>query len=131
MTPAHIVCAWTKADLREPGTVPSPADAIGVSAVTGAGVEALRSAILSTVTDTDGLPDTTAPAISSARQRAALELARDELRQFLSGWEAEALPVPVIATHLRAATSALDGIIGVVDTDDILARVFSSFCVGK
>jgi tRNA modification GTPase len=35
------------------------------------------------------------------------------------------------ATHLRAAVTALDDLIGVVTPDDVLDRVFGSFCVGK
>jgi tRNA modification GTPase len=33
--------------------------------------------------------------------------------------------------HLRAATHALEALIGAVDVEDVLDRVFSSFCVGK
>jgi tRNA modification GTPase len=35
------------------------------------------------------------------------------------------------ATHLRAAVLALDDLIGVVTPDDVLDRVFATFCVGK
>ena len=42
-----------------------------------------------------------------------------------------ALPAPVAAVHVRAAAAALDELIGTVDVDDVLARVFSTFCVGK
>jgi tRNA modification GTPase len=35
------------------------------------------------------------------------------------------------ATHLRAAAGALDDLIGAVTPDDVLDRVFASFCVGK
>jgi tRNA modification GTPase len=37
----------------------------------------------------------------------------------------------VAATHLRAAVTALDDLIGAVTPDDVLERVFASFCVGK
>jgi tRNA modification GTPase len=37
----------------------------------------------------------------------------------------------VAAVHVRAAVAALDELIGAVDVDDVLARVFSTFCVGK
>jgi len=35
------------------------------------------------------------------------------------------------ATHLRAAVDALDELVGTVTPDDVLDRVFASFCVGK
>jgi tRNA U34 5-carboxymethylaminomethyl modifying GTPase MnmE/TrmE len=37
----------------------------------------------------------------------------------------------VAAVHLRTAVGALDELIGVVRTDDILDRVFADFCIGK
>jgi tRNA modification GTPase len=35
------------------------------------------------------------------------------------------------AHHVREATSALDELLGTVDIEEVLERVFSSFCVGK
>lgn len=131
MTQAPILGAWTKSDLR-PGAASSLApDIFAVSAVTGDGVHALRAGVLAAVMAADETPDAATPAIASARQRASLELARAELEAFIGEWESGALPVPVVATHLRAATTALDGMIGVIGTEEVLARVFSSFCVGK
>jgi tRNA U34 5-carboxymethylaminomethyl modifying GTPase MnmE/TrmE len=37
----------------------------------------------------------------------------------------------VAAVHLRAAVTALESVIGAVDVEDVLARVFGEFCVGK
>ncbi|NUS97777.1 MAG: tRNA uridine-5-carboxymethylaminomethyl(34) synthesis GTPase MnmE, partial [Gemmatimonadaceae bacterium] len=48
-----------------------------------------------------------------------------------TAWSAAALPAPVMAVHLRSAVGALEELIGVVDTEDVLDRVFRSFCVGK
>ena len=33
--------------------------------------------------------------------------------------------------HVRLATLALDELVGVVDIEDVLDRVFAAFCVGK
>jgi tRNA modification GTPase len=35
------------------------------------------------------------------------------------------------AHHVREATTALEELLGAVDIDEILDRVFASFCVGK
>jgi tRNA modification GTPase len=35
------------------------------------------------------------------------------------------------AHHVREATTALDELLGAVDIEEVLERVFSSFCVGK
>jgi tRNA modification GTPase len=37
----------------------------------------------------------------------------------------------VAAVHLRAAVLALEELIGSVDVEDVLERVFRTFCVGK
>jgi tRNA modification GTPase len=35
------------------------------------------------------------------------------------------------AHHVREATSSLDELLGTVDVEEVLDRVFGSFCVGK
>jgi tRNA modification GTPase len=42
-----------------------------------------------------------------------------------------AVPMEFAATHLRAAVAALEELVGVVGVEDVLDRVFGSFCVGK
>jgi tRNA modification GTPase len=37
----------------------------------------------------------------------------------------------LVATELRVALEELGQIVGAVYTDDILSRVFSTFCIGK
>lgn len=63
--------------------------------------------------------------------RRALEEALEELRAFRRAWGDEGLPAPVAAVHLRAAAGALEGVIGAVGVEDVLDRVFATFCVGK
>ena len=72
-----------------------------------------------------------APLLTRARHRHALELAAAELAAFVDAWTARELPAPVAAVHLRAAVHALEELIGAVDVEDVLGRVFASFCVGK
>lgn len=69
--------------------------------------------------------------ITRVRQRAALETARAELLAFIDVWEANALPGAIAAIHVQSATAALDELIGTVDVEDVLDRVFRTFCVGK
>lgn len=40
------------------------------------------------------------------------------------GWE-------VVSVDIRAAIASLDGIIGRIDVEDVLGRIFASFCIGK
>ncbi|MCH8255911.1 MAG: hypothetical protein IID06_11225 [Gemmatimonadetes bacterium] len=64
------------------------------------------------------------------RHRAALQVALEETEAFRDSRIA-GLEGAVAAIHLQAAVRALEDIIGVVTADDILDRVFASFCVGK
>jgi tRNA modification GTPase len=97
----------------------------------GTGLPALLDEITNTALAATALPEPDVPVVTRARHRAALENARGELAAFRDAWTADELPAPVAAVHVRAAAAALDELIGAVDVDDVLARVFSTFCVGK
>jgi len=43
----------------------------------------------------------------------------------------EGRPPEIAATHVQDATLALEDLVGVVTTEDLLDAVFSEFCVGK
>jgi tRNA modification GTPase len=65
------------------------------------------------------------------RQRVAIERAANELAAFEEQWKMAVLPAPVAAVHIRSAVAALDELIGTVDTEDVLSRLFATFCIGK
>ena len=109
----------------------SAASIVRVSAATGEGLDSLRLAIRAAVTQRVATPDEETPMVTRARHEAGLRRAGDELRLFREAWAQETLPAPVAATHLRAAVTALEELIGAVDVEDVLERVFRSFCVGK
>ena len=71
------------------------------------------------------------PLLTRERHREAIVRARDEVAAFKKGWEDDELPAPVVAVHLRMAVLALEELIGAIDVEDVLDRVFRSFCVGK
>ncbi|MBL8998464.1 MAG: tRNA uridine-5-carboxymethylaminomethyl(34) synthesis GTPase MnmE [Gemmatimonadetes bacterium] len=142
---APRIAVRTKSDLRTDGRGrAAPADGevevlaphtalavVEVSAATGAGLDALRAAITDAMTAITPDPDEELPVVTRARQAAALRAARDEVVAFTHAWEAGELPAPVVGTHLRAAVHALDELLGGIDVDDVLDRVFRTFCVGK
>jgi len=70
------------------------------------------------------------PVVTRARHRSALERALGEVDAFHTARES-GVDAAAAATHLHAAVGALDDLIGVVTPDDVLDRVFASFCVGK
>jgi tRNA modification GTPase len=118
---APVVVVRTKADL-------SGAD--GVSVVTGAGLGTLRQRLAEVAFGQLLALGDVEPVVTRARHRAALETALAELDAF-SAARAAGVDAAAAATHLRAAITALDDLIGVVTPDDVLDRVFATFCVGK
>jgi tRNA modification GTPase len=129
----RLLVVRTKADLA-PALVPMDSAPSGrclaVSARTGAGLSELRAALAELAYTSLARQGDVEPIVTRARHRAALERALAECRTFRQG-RATGLEPAVAATHLRATANALEDLIGLVTTDDVLDRVFSSFCVGK
>lgn len=132
LSSAPIVKVLTKSDVAPEGRRSAAPDGmIAVSAARGTGLSPLLAEITKAALAVAAPPDAGSPVITRARHREALERARGELAEFRAAWSAGALPAPVAGVHVRAAIAALDALIGTVDVDDVLARVFSTFCVGK
>ncbi|HKS05172.1 MAG TPA: tRNA modification GTPase, partial [Gemmatimonadaceae bacterium] len=125
---ATVLRVRTMADVN--GGDADNADA-SVSAVSGAGLTDLRQAIARALETRYPRPRTDVPLITRTRHAASLETARTELTAFLDAWQHGAVPATIAAVHVRTAVNALDALIGAVSTDDVLARVFERFCVGK
>lgn len=98
---------------------------LGVSARTGAGLDALRKALV-------GAAGGAGEGAFSARARQVNSL-KEARRRFLqagslfrAGQSAE-----LIAEELRLAQEHLGRITGAVSSDDLLGEIFSQFCIGK
>ena len=129
---AQVLAIRTKSDLvSQQDDVRPSLSPISVSAETGSGLQELLAAIDKALDAEHGeiLPDQ--PLLTRARHRNALASARSELEQFTQGWREKKLPATVAGVHLRTAVCTLEELIGTVDVEDVLDRVFSSFCVGK
>ncbi|HEX7121897.1 MAG TPA: tRNA uridine-5-carboxymethylaminomethyl(34) synthesis GTPase MnmE [Gemmatimonadaceae bacterium] len=135
-TAAPLVAVRTKSDL---GALPAAAapphsvDAfVEVSAHAGTGLDALTRAVDSVLESRyRGAIAPDLPVLVRARQRGALEDAARELAQFQEARRSGSVPVAIAAVHVRQAAHALESLIGAVDVEDVLTRVFSSFCIGK
>ena len=119
--PARID-VYNKIDLA-PEFAP-PADALGVSAKTGAGLEALRLRIIEVAGWSTGEEP-----VFLARERhlRALERASAHLAAAageIARWE-------FFAEELRLAHAALGSITGEFSADDLLGEIFQRFCIGK
>jgi tRNA modification GTPase len=104
---------------------------LGVSAERGTGLNELLATAESIVADEIGTPEPHVPVLTRERHRQALAAARDEMREFERAWAEGGLPASVAAVHVRAAAGALEELIGVVGVEEVLGRVFATFCVGK
>jgi tRNA modification GTPase len=115
----------TKADLG-----PEGGDGLRVSAVTGAGLDALKLGVVERLFAEGASFADLEPALTRERHRLALEESRTALTaaapHLATGGEAV-----LAAHHVQAAVRSLDLLIGAVDVDQVLERVFSTFCVGK
>lgn len=101
-----------------------------VSAVTGHGLDELRSVLAEMVYgELSGVPGD-APVLTRERQARAMRAAAQEVEAFVEALS-EGLPAEIAATHLRSAETALEELLGVVSVDDVLDVVFRDFCIGK
>jgi tRNA modification GTPase len=118
-TNGHLLVIGTKSDLG-----PVTGQDLSVSTLAGDGLATL-------ITRLGEIGETLAggePAlVSHARDRDALSAALDalaETRQALDNWE-------LAAESLRRASASLERLIGRMDAERVLDRLFASFCIGK
>lgn len=130
--PARLVFVRTKRDMPGYAAVDSSGavPAVAVSAVTGDGLAELRGVVLARAFGGILGEPGEAPLVTRERHARALRIARDEVRDFLVALD-EDVSMEFAATHLRAGAGALEDLVGAVSVDDVLDRVFGSFCVGK
>jgi len=132
---APTISVLTKADLaNDSGSSPSVLsenDRISVSALTGEGLGALYSTIESVLGSAYGQIAPDVPLLLRTRHIEGIRNARQELMEFRRIWVDKTVPAIIAAVHLRTATIALESLIGAVSSEEVLERVFSSFCVGK
>ena len=101
-------------------------DTVRVSAATGAGLDALRTHLVQAAGWQPG------GGTFSARRRHldAIARARAHLTDGLEALETRHAG-ELLAEELRLAQHALGEITGAVTTEDLLGRIFSTFCIGK
>ncbi|GHA23419.1 tRNA modification GTPase MnmE [Devosia pacifica] len=113
---------WTVANKSDIGPRQS---GISISTKTGEGLETLRARLHSHVAEQIGA--SAHATFSHERDRVSLEAALsaiDEAKTMLHSAE-------VAADLLRAATSALERLVGRIDAEAVLDELFVNFCIGK
>jgi len=129
--PAKTTLIRNKADLTgEPVCLSSDADGhvtLALSAKSGTGLETLRQHLK----DCMGYQQTTESSFSARRRHLD---ALSQARSYLDHGHAQltlAGAGELLAEDLRLAQHALGEITGTFSSDDLLGRIFSSFCIGK
>jgi len=104
-------------------------DALPVSALTGQGIAELRRAILDTLAPR-GRIEQEGGFITSLRHEQLLRESQEALDQARNATTL-GIPHEMLLLDLYAALRPLDAITGATTADDILNRIFSTFCIGK
>jgi tRNA modification GTPase len=121
-----------KNDLPPRAEMPAEVSAatVAISTLAGSGIAELREAITAAFMHGKAVDSREFVAVSKARHRDSLLKARESLQRFVQslqlGVNMELLPV-----DLREALDALGEVTGETTADDVLDRIFSSFCIGK
>jgi tRNA modification GTPase len=119
----QVIDVWNKADLAA-----APEGGLAICAKTGAGLPALRSALLQAAgwqAAPEGL------FIARARHVQALGRCAEHLRLAQAHAGARDAALDLLAEELRLAHGALGEITGEFTNEDLLGEIFSRFCIGK
>ena len=120
-----VLKVLTKGDLPQV----SKEDGLLVSSQTGTGLDELRRTITHRLTENVTASGSDEIAIN-ARHEDALRRASEALAAALSSLNAKAAP-ELVASDLHQALQALESILGVGTSEDVLDRLFAQFCIGK
>ena len=107
---------------------PSP-QGLPVSALTGEGIPELRRAIVDALAPR-GVLEQEGGFITSLRHEQLLRESAEALQQALTA-NSLGIPHEMLLLDLYAALRPIDAITGATTADDILNRIFSTFCIGK
>ena len=125
---ASSIRVLNKCDLTVANRFVSEKDSVRISALTGEGIESLRTAILEFLhrgdVDNEGL------LVTNARHYDLLKSAEDELDNAIGALNDE-LSEELILVSLHNALKFLGQITGETTTEEILSQVFATFCIGK
>jgi tRNA modification GTPase len=119
---SHTLVVRTKADL----VAAASGGALAISALTGAGLDRLLNALQEAAANALGEGDAV---VTRERQRLALERCIEHLDRAAAG--AATMPPELVAEDLRLAVRALGEVAGRVGVEEMLDRLFASFCIGK
>jgi len=121
------IAVLNKCDLLDGANAAPVANAIKLSALTGEGLDLLRTAILDNFKQSD--QDNDGLLITNARHHDLLRSATTELDQALE--LISCVSEELVLVPLHNALKCLGAITGETTTEDILTQIFATFCIGK
>lgn len=127
----RALAVFNKTDLQDlSGALESAGSlaAVRTSAATGAGIDELRTALVEMVKNPSGEAET--GMLTSLRHHEAVTAALAGIEATRVGI-AERVPHEMLLLDLYSSLRALDSLTGETTADDILNRIFSTFCIGK
>ncbi|GMV58391.1 MAG: tRNA modification GTPase MnmE [Betaproteobacteria bacterium] len=126
---APVLTVFNKVDLT---SLPARAegDSIWLSALSGAGLDALRTRLLA-IAGWDSAASGEHAFLARARHLEALHVAQRHLDAAVGHAEQGNRQLELLAEELRLAGNRLGEITGEFTADDLLGRIFSRFCIGK
>jgi tRNA modification GTPase len=129
----NVVMVISKADLPQKISLANSAaegkQCICLSAVTGDGIERLKSVVFESnlhgwKEEREGV------VVTNIRHKAALDRAAEALAM-ASGLLSGNNPLELFSIEVREGLDRIGEITGTITTDEILQKIFSSFCIGK
>jgi len=125
-----LITAVNKSDLVEGPPGWSPPGAVGISALTGYGLDALLQSIVAEARKGAAGAEEAEILVTSARHADCLRRADAAAAGALASLD-EGRGEELTALDVRGAADALGELIGEVTPDEVLDAVFSRFCIGK
>jgi len=124
-TRSHLV-VWNKWDLQQSPSLPG--DGVAVSALSGWNLDALEAAILQKTLGEGN--ESESALVTHARHKQALQAATNQISEAALSLHS-GLPADFASIDLRGALNSLGTITGETAAEDVIAEIFSRFCIGK
>lgn len=127
-----VIVLENKADLAESRALPDflpNYPHLRLSAKTGEGLEGFREAITRHL-EAHAITPSASALVINARHATAFAAARRSLDAAREGLQTGA-PVEIAASELRLALESLGEVVGKIDNEAMLDRLFATFCIGK
>ena len=131
----QAILVVNKTDLKPHSPIPAMVQQfpelpqVEISALYNKGIEELKAAVFSAVTDQSG-PAELPNIVPNVRHKVAIERAVIASKTAAEGFRARR-PAELVAIDLKEALDSLGEVVGVTTTEDILDQIFSRFCIGK